>query len=99
VIDRIDRRSNVVTVVGNRTSGFLRRQRARRQAQLDTPDGVAIAPGRRPDRRRFAQPPHPPGRQADPGHHHDCRLRREAATTATTSRRSRRRSTHRTRCS
>ncbi len=44
VIDRIDRRSNVVTVVGNKTSGFSGDNGPATKAQLDTPDGVAIAP-------------------------------------------------------
>ncbi len=44
VIDRIDRRSNVVTVVGNRTTGFSGDDGPAIKAQLDTPDGVAIAP-------------------------------------------------------
>ena len=60
------------------------------RAQLDTPDGVAHRAGRRPHRRRFAQRPHPPRRQADRHHHDDRRDRARTATTATTSRRSRR---------
>jgi GT2 family glycosyltransferase len=44
VIDRIDRRSNVVAVVGNGTSGFGGDNELATSAQLDTPDGVAIAP-------------------------------------------------------
>ena len=44
MIDRIDRRSNVVTVVGNETSGFSGDNGPATRAQLDTPDGVAIAP-------------------------------------------------------
>ncbi|MEO8257594.1 MAG: glycosyltransferase [Acidobacteriota bacterium] len=44
VIDRIDRRANVVTVVGNKTSGFSGDNGPATKAQLDTPDGVAIAP-------------------------------------------------------
>jgi GT2 family glycosyltransferase/DNA-binding beta-propeller fold protein YncE len=44
VIDRIDRRANVVTVVGNKTNGFSGDNGPATRAQLDTPDGVAIAP-------------------------------------------------------
>jgi len=44
VIDRVDRRMVVTTVVGNRTSGFSGDGGIATQAQLDTPDGVAIAP-------------------------------------------------------
>jgi DNA-binding beta-propeller fold protein YncE len=43
VIDRIDRRSTVA-VVGNGTSGFSGDNGPATKAQLDTPDGVAIAP-------------------------------------------------------
>jgi len=44
VIDRVDRRSAVTTIVGNRTSGFSGDNGPATRAQLDTPDGVAIAP-------------------------------------------------------
>jgi sugar lactone lactonase YvrE len=43
VIDRVDRRG-VTTIVGNRTNGFSGDQGSATKAQLDTPDGVAIAP-------------------------------------------------------
>jgi DNA-binding beta-propeller fold protein YncE len=43
VIDRIDRRSTVA-VVGNKTAGFSGDNGPATKAQLDTPDGVAIAP-------------------------------------------------------
>jgi sugar lactone lactonase YvrE len=44
VIDRVDRRVGVTTVVGNRTNGFSGDNGQATRAQLDTPDGVAIAP-------------------------------------------------------
>ena len=44
VIDRVDRRMVVTTVVGNRSSGFSGDNGPATRAQLDTPDGVAIAP-------------------------------------------------------
>ena len=44
VIDRVDRRVGVTTVVGNRTNGFSGDNGPAIRAQLDTPDGVAIAP-------------------------------------------------------
>src|SRR6185295_12221316 len=44
VIDRVDRRMVVTTVVGNRSSGFSGDGGLATNAQLDTPDGVAIAP-------------------------------------------------------
>jgi len=44
VIDKVDRRLMVTTIVGNRTSGFSGDGGQAARAQLDTPDGVAIAP-------------------------------------------------------
>jgi len=44
VIDRVDRRLVVNTIVGNRTNGFSGDNGPATKAQLDTPDGVAIAP-------------------------------------------------------
>ena len=44
VIDLVDRRADVTTVVGNRTIGFSGENGPATKAQLDTPDGVAIAP-------------------------------------------------------
>ncbi len=44
VIDRVDRRLNVTTFVGNRTNGFSGDHGPATSAQLDSPDGVAIAP-------------------------------------------------------
>jgi GT2 family glycosyltransferase len=44
VIKRYDRRVGVTTVVGNNTSGFSGDDGPATRAQLDTPDGVAIAP-------------------------------------------------------
>jgi sugar lactone lactonase YvrE len=46
VIDRVDprRADQVVTVVGNRSTGFSGDNGPAVKAQLDTPDGVAIAP-------------------------------------------------------
>ena len=44
VIKRVDRRSGVTTVVGNLTNGFSGDNGPATRAQLDTPDGVAIAP-------------------------------------------------------
>jgi GT2 family glycosyltransferase/sugar lactone lactonase YvrE len=44
VVDRVDRRLLVTTIVGNRTSGFSGDDGPATRAQLDTPDGVAIAP-------------------------------------------------------
>ncbi len=44
VIDRVDKRMVVTTVVGNRSSGFSGDGGLATQAKLDTPDGVAIAP-------------------------------------------------------
>jgi GT2 family glycosyltransferase/sugar lactone lactonase YvrE len=44
VVDRVDRRLLVTTIVGNRTSGFSGDNGPATRAQLDTPDGVAIAP-------------------------------------------------------
>jgi GT2 family glycosyltransferase/sugar lactone lactonase YvrE len=44
VIDRVDRRLGVMTFVGNRTNGFSGDNGPATKAQLDSPDGVAIAP-------------------------------------------------------
>ncbi len=44
VIDRVDHRLGVTTFVGNRTNGFSGDNGPATRAQLDTPDGVAIAP-------------------------------------------------------
>ncbi len=44
VIDRVDHKLGVMTVVGNRTNGFSGDNGPATRAQLDTPDGVAIAP-------------------------------------------------------
>jgi GT2 family glycosyltransferase/sugar lactone lactonase YvrE len=44
VIDRVDRRAGATTIVGNGTSGFSGDKGPATLAQLDTPDGVAIAP-------------------------------------------------------
>jgi sugar lactone lactonase YvrE len=45
VIDRVDRRLGVMTTfVGNRTNGFSGDNGPATKAQLDSPDGVAIAP-------------------------------------------------------
>ena len=44
VIDRVDRRLGVTTFVGNRTNGFSGDNGPATRAQLDSPDGVAIAP-------------------------------------------------------
>ena len=44
VIDRVDRRLGVTTFVGNRTNGFSGDNGPATKAQLDSPDGVAIAP-------------------------------------------------------
>jgi GT2 family glycosyltransferase/sugar lactone lactonase YvrE len=44
VIDRVDRRPGVTTIAGNRTGGFSGDNGPATRAQLDTPDGVAIAP-------------------------------------------------------
>jgi O-antigen biosynthesis protein len=44
VIDRVDRRTGVTTIVGNGTGGFSGDNGPATAAQLDTPDGVAIAP-------------------------------------------------------
>jgi sugar lactone lactonase YvrE len=44
VIDRVDRRLGVMTFVGNRTNGFSGDGGPATKAQLDGPDGVAIAP-------------------------------------------------------
>ena len=43
VIKRVDRQSGVTTVVGNLTNGFSGDNGLATRAQLDTPDGVAIA--------------------------------------------------------
>jgi len=44
VIKRVDRRLVISTVVGNETNGFSGDNGLATRAQLDTPDGVAIAP-------------------------------------------------------
>jgi O-antigen biosynthesis protein len=44
VIDLFDRRASVTTVVSNRKSGFTGDNALATKAQLDTPDGVALAP-------------------------------------------------------
>ena len=44
VIKRVDRRMTVTIVVGNQTNGFSGDNGPATRAQLDTPDGVAIAP-------------------------------------------------------
>jgi GT2 family glycosyltransferase/sugar lactone lactonase YvrE len=44
VIDRVDHKLGVTTFVGNRTNGFSGDNGPATRAQLDTPDGVAIAP-------------------------------------------------------
>ncbi len=44
VIDRVDRRPGVTTIAGDRTNGFSGDNGPATRAQLDTPDGVAIAP-------------------------------------------------------
>jgi GT2 family glycosyltransferase/glucose/arabinose dehydrogenase len=44
VIKRVDRRMSVTIVVGNQTNGFSGDHGPATRAQLDTPDGVAIAP-------------------------------------------------------
>jgi len=44
VIKRVDRRMSVTIVVGNQTNGFSGDNGPATRAQLDTPDGVAIAP-------------------------------------------------------
>jgi sugar lactone lactonase YvrE len=44
VIDRVDRRLGVTPFVGNRTNGFSGDNGPATRAQLDSPDGVAIAP-------------------------------------------------------
>ncbi len=44
VIKRVDRRLIIATVVGNETSGFSGDNGIATRAQLDTPDGVSIAP-------------------------------------------------------
>jgi GT2 family glycosyltransferase/DNA-binding beta-propeller fold protein YncE len=44
VIDRVDHRLGVTTFVGNRTNGFSGDNGPATRAQLDSPDGVAIAP-------------------------------------------------------
>jgi hypothetical protein len=44
VIDRVDHKLGVTTFVGNRTNGFSGYNGPATRAQLDTPDGVAIAP-------------------------------------------------------
>jgi O-antigen biosynthesis protein len=44
VIDRVDHRLGVTPFVGNRTNGFSGDNGPATRAQLDTPDGVAIAP-------------------------------------------------------
>jgi GT2 family glycosyltransferase/sugar lactone lactonase YvrE len=44
VIDRVDHRLGVTTFVGNRTNGFSGDNGPATRAQLDSPDGVGIAP-------------------------------------------------------
>jgi sugar lactone lactonase YvrE len=44
VIDRVDRRLSFTTFVGNRTTGFSGDNGPATKAQLDSPDGVAVAP-------------------------------------------------------
>ena len=44
VIDRVDHKLGVTPFVGNRTNGFSGDNGPATRAQLDTPDGVAIAP-------------------------------------------------------